>query len=196
MNFDETLMRQHQSTDKCEYLGCQNQAVSPPYCGLHTRKFNEIRYNFLQRGRSATLLTDLECIYVIGSDYFEPVKIGRASDPLSRLRSLQIGNPFKLKLLAAYFMAKHESAYLEWRCHHILKGMGFGVSGEWFDLDVDDAHAVIDKCAMKEGIIVRTPHQVLSSRADYELCADFSESGLSRFYDRVNQIMQSINLSG
>jgi hypothetical protein len=76
-------------------------------------------------------------IYFIKSKKF--VKIGVSSDPNSRLKELQTGNPFKLKIAATipgHFATEKE-------LHNIFER--FRMEGEWFRYDAH-LRACIDAC--------------------------------------------------
>lgn len=65
-------------------------------------------------------------LYVIG-DRDGPVKIGRAIDPKTRMRDLQIGNPWPLTLL----YTEPNAGHLEPMLHRHFASNRIG--GEWFD---------------------------------------------------------------
>lgn len=72
-------------------------------------------------------------LYVIGSDEFDPVKIGVTSNVHSRVTQLQAGNPFLLKVL---FQVDHDRDYLlESYVHKALKE--YSIRGEWFLISSD-----------------------------------------------------------
>lgn len=65
-------------------------------------------------------------VYFVQGVYGGPVKIGFASDPLGRLRNLQVCSPVPLTLLATetgtiHLERKYHERFEEWRLH-----------GEWF----------------------------------------------------------------
>lgn len=81
------------------------------------------------------------CIYVIDHPRLPGVKIGRAFDPKSRLRSYQTGCPeraYRLRF-AAYFEDAHA---VETTVHERLRA--HQLEGEWFDLTAEDAQECIE----------------------------------------------------
>lgn len=85
----------------------------------------------------------LDCyIYVIGREQ-GPVKVGISADPGLRLRGLQTGCPFGLKLLYARRMRnrkhaeEHEADFLA--CHP-----DYHIRGEWYRCDAEIAIEGID----------------------------------------------------
>jgi len=151
---------------RCAYMECARNATEGKYCEHHDKRYRKILAGFRSRQLRETVgHRDNEYIYVIGSDFFEPVKIGRSVSPLKRVTDMQTGNPYKLKVFHAFLMTKAETLFLEWNVHVELYGMGFGISGEWFDLGKDDAEAVIRKCATNTGVTVWTPVDMLRAIA-------------------------------
>lgn len=70
-------------------------------------------------------------VYFIGCEYTGPVKVGVASDPESRLASLQIGCPYELKLLGTVLCRdRAEALRLESVLHEEMASIN--VRGEWF----------------------------------------------------------------
>lgn len=173
---------------KCAYLQCGRNTLSGKYCKYHARRYKEIHEDF--RSRNAADYSqhhEFECVYVIGSDFFEPVKIGRSAAPIKRLADMQVGNPFRLKLRGAFLMTRVETVFLEWMVHSELDGMGFSVSGEWFELGTEDTLAVIAKCAKNAGIILRTPSESLALIAN-SAAPYVPDDGWLAFRDRLGQM--------
>lgn len=84
-------------------------------------------------------------LYIIQSDKTGSLKIGRSKDPEKRLKQLQTGSPYSLKLI---FMAEGKG-HLEKRLHERLKDYRQRRKGEWFDFDCvgslpDWIHELID----------------------------------------------------
>ncbi len=79
----------------------------------------------------------------VGSVYFvqcnEFVKIGFAYDPVSRMCNMQIGNPYKLKLLKVIQSMTPEQ--LEQEIHGKIEA--YRVRGEWFKLPQDVLDALL-----------------------------------------------------
>lgn len=72
-------------------------------------------------------------LYVIGSDEFDPVKIGVTSNVFNRVTQLQAGNPFLLKV---FLQVDHDRAFLlEKYIHQSLKE--HNLRGEWFLISPD-----------------------------------------------------------
>lgn len=192
-SYSVTFVDPAESINRCAYINCDAPLSRMSYCAKHAEKYDAVHKRFLERAKDdRPAVTDLEYIYVIGSDQFDPVKIGISSAPINRCASLQIGNPFPLRIMQAYLLSKNESTFLEWNIHVVLKGMGFGVSGEWFDLTADEAMAVIQKCAQNLQITIRTPFDVLAQRCGQELGYGVDVYEQSAFYDRVALVRKRI----
>lgn len=66
----------------------------------------------------------------MAQDPFGNIKIGRSGDSISRLRELQIGNPFPLTLMHVWEYLGH----LETKIHKVLKNTpGLHKRSEWFN---------------------------------------------------------------
>lgn len=70
-------------------------------------------------------------LYIIQSDVTGAIKIGMSKNPQSRLRQLQTGSPYKLKLLTIVKGKGH----LERSLHESLKPYKQSCKGEWFDFE-------------------------------------------------------------
>jgi hypothetical protein len=70
--------------------------------------------------------TNGQCLYMIGTNGSDYIKIGIARDVFGRRDTLQTGNPFELVPV----LTLHGSIALERRFHKALKD--FHVRGEWF----------------------------------------------------------------
>jgi len=79
-------------------------------------------------------------IYIIG-DTESPYKIGFTKDPEKRLSTLQTGNPKKLTIHYKEQINENEVKFIEKQIHKELKRKK--ISGEWFDISLDDAIAEI-----------------------------------------------------
>lgn len=66
-------------------------------------------------------------VYFIGSGHGSPVKIGWAADPERRLCALQVGNPYKLTILARQTGTEKDERALhrQFKAHRL--------AGEWFE---------------------------------------------------------------
>lgn len=77
-------------------------------------------------------------LYIIQSDVTGAVKVGRTQDAPERLKQLQTGCPYQLRLMAVFPGLGHR----ETRIHRILRSSKrptlppSGMLGEWFPLDV------------------------------------------------------------
>jgi len=78
-------------------------------------------------------LTDTDHLYLIQSDQNGAIKIGRSQDPQERLRQLQTGSPYRLRLV----LILPGKGQLERFLHHQLRrGRILGPDkGEWFSYD-------------------------------------------------------------
>lgn len=76
----------------------------------------------------------LEYVYLIASDEFDSVKIGMSFDVESRVKQIQTGCPYKVKLLDK--MPSLFSRHIESELHEIFKDSR--QSGEWFSLTRED----------------------------------------------------------
>ena len=74
-------------------------------------------------------------VYVIQAGDDAVCKIGIAGCPKKRLRTLQIGSPQRLNLVAAFGMPRDKAARVESACHIFLAADR--VSGEWFKVHPD-----------------------------------------------------------
>tara|TARA_E500000178_G_C16776813_1_gene641755 strand:+ start:194 stop:499 length:306 start_codon:yes stop_codon:yes gene_type:complete len=70
-----------------------------------------------------------KCLYVIQSDVTGAVKIGISSHPQKRLKQLQTGSPYQLKLLCSIANMSHKEKII----HNRLKDYKMSCKGEWFD---------------------------------------------------------------
>lgn len=65
-------------------------------------------------------------IYFVQAEHGGPIKIGRADKPEERLRDLQIGNPYRLRLTRTVEGVRID----EWRLHRLFAPLR--LQGEWF----------------------------------------------------------------
>lgn len=116
----------------------------------------------------ATKLPDhFAVVYVIASGPEGPSKIGFTSNLQERLAGLQTGCWMKLgvyhfrlcifqsggagyKTMRAALSAAARA--VERKAHAALSEMDFALHGEWFDVSVDEAIQVIDKCCSLSGV--------------------------------------------
>ena len=85
-------------------------------------------------------------LYIIQSK--EYLKIGIANNPRKRLRTLQTGNPHKLKILNKYYCIRNANE-IEKKVHYLLKP--YHVRGEWFKCTFNDADTAIKECIQRYG---------------------------------------------
>lgn len=73
-------------------------------------------------------------VYAIGIEGSPLIKVGYTmGDPEKRLKTLQVGIPFRLKLLKVY--PSENPALIEYHLHRLLSEQRHG--GEWFQFDLD-----------------------------------------------------------
>tara|TARA_B100000214_G_C23743328_1_gene524271 strand:- start:121 stop:417 length:297 start_codon:yes stop_codon:yes gene_type:complete len=87
----------------------------------------------------------MDHLYIVQSDVSGAIKIGRSKDPRKRLKQLQTGSPYKLKLLAIV----PEKGNIEKSLHSSFSSYKKSCKGEWFDFDCvgsfpDWLHEMID----------------------------------------------------
>lgn len=85
-------------------------------------------------------------IYIIGADA-PPYKIGISKEPQRRLRSLQTGHPYPLKIHNLKETDLTETKYLERMIHQNLKH--YRTKGEWFQIDLKDAVLEVEYAVMR-----------------------------------------------
>lgn len=71
-------------------------------------------------------------LYIIQSDVTGAFKVGRSKNPERRLKQLQTGSPYKLKLICVL----ENKGYQEKLLHSQLNESGRRCKGEWFDFDL------------------------------------------------------------
>lgn len=89
---------------------------------------------------------DKSYIYVIGNDQ-SPYKIGFTKDIDKRLQTLQTGNHQKLFVHYKEQINEEEIKFIEKQIHKEL--MRKKVSGEWFDVSLDDAILEVKYAVMR-----------------------------------------------
>lgn len=96
----------------------------------------------------AGAITDPNClgyVYIIGFEEPGIIKIGSATCPGIRLKELQCGNPFELRLLAAVGIYEGDPTSVEFAAHRLAASQN--IRGEWFALDEREALKIIIKAA-------------------------------------------------
>lgn len=91
--------------------------------------------HFEEVKNGAPFKTITPVVYAIGTGV-APTKIGHTGDLDSRLRSIQTGHPYKLKIIATLNSGQWLGAdALEYKIHTLLAPRR--LEGEWFDIDVE-----------------------------------------------------------
>lgn len=144
---------------QCGHPQCTEIAHSDGLCSKHytRRQRSQVaRINAENERKDPPPLDKWHCVYVVGCEEFLPLKIGRTTDIFRRLEGMQTGCPFQLKFYGGVFAPKHTTAWLEKLVHDKLEEFDMRLRqdfrSEWFDLDVNDAVAVIEKCAEIENM--------------------------------------------
>ena len=70
-----------------------------------------------------------DSLYIIQSDFTGSIKIGRSKHPDKRLKELQTGCPYRLKIIYVF----KDKGWLENHIHSLL--LDFRLKGEWFSYD-------------------------------------------------------------
>lgn len=92
------------------------------------------------------------CVYVIGEEDANEVKIGKAKSPSKRLDGLQIGNPRKLFLHRVFWFKNRDHASLiEYAAHKRAEATHERLVGEWFSCTPWQAHEVIAQILPRNG---------------------------------------------
>ena len=80
-------------------------------------------------------------LYVIAASPEGPCKIGFSANPEKRVRQLQTGHAYLLKLQYSQVVPNHEARRIEKQIHRTI---GYRRSqGEWFSVTVDEAIAEV-----------------------------------------------------
>lgn len=109
----------------------------------------------------------LQGIYIVSGESGHPTKIGVSATPAERLVSSQIGNWEKLSLRDFRYVVhpkmpegrrvefanqvRAAAVDLEKECHAVLRDMGMGLQGEWFDITAEEAVEVLEKVSKDTG---------------------------------------------
>lgn len=170
--------RSHPSDERrrsCKYPHCAERSTRRGMCNTHYRRYEKVRQTLEGTNKIPWCHPyDYHCVYVVGCDELEYVKIGRSNNIYSRLEQLQCGMPFKLKIYGARFSHPEIIIALEYSTHSILTECDTRYRAEWFDVDPKDAIAAVDKCAAISNLECYTPE-------DYDnLCRQDMGTGLTR----------------
>jgi len=100
---------------------CLKFSISKASMSENVKKWNNGKSNLSKKG---------SMIYIIQMENTDIFKIGVADDPISRIRGIQVGNPYRLKLIDSFYK---ENAYeVERKIHKRYKK--HRMVGEWFEL--------------------------------------------------------------
>lgn len=132
--------------------------------------------------RTGAILGDHVCVvYLIAASVEGPTKIGVTRNLQTRLATLQIGSwsPLTIHSWRAAIPtgpgAKYQSMsaamkagarLLESEAHSTIREFGLGLCGEWFDIGITDAKAVLDKVGEKRGVRAVTLEQIAGAPTD------------------------------
>lgn len=78
-------------------------------------------------------------LYVVKVENTNYYKVGMANDPLNRLITLQIGNPYRLELISAVYS---EQAYEKEQAIHKRLDK-YRIRGEWFELTDSQVRTIL-----------------------------------------------------
>ena len=127
-----------------------------PTLAMLERMHDEISYVDPQRPDQKLPSGGAFTVYVIGGVDPEYVKIGKASDVLARLRSIQTGNPLKLYVHRIFgFEKTSDTNKVEAWAHQDAARLHGRAAGEWFRCGPTDAHDLIAEICEKERIKCR-----------------------------------------
>lgn len=145
---------------QCRFPNCWADVDSKVFfCGEHEEYRDLERDLFSYSTNSKGETEPLTGVYVVGSTKVGAIKIGIASDVMSRLSQIQTGFPFRLAVYGALFTQRRVAAQIERAAHDKLKEFGFHLNGEWFDVDPDDAIRLVKKVAGDIGAATLTTGQ-------------------------------------
>ena len=85
-------------------------------------------------------------LYIIQSKMTGDFKVGKSKNPVKRLKQLQTGSPYELKLILTLKEQGHKEKYIH---KYIMTSNKRKCKGEWFDLDLlaclrDDIYEQLD----------------------------------------------------
>lgn len=120
-------------------------------------------------------------VYVVGFEEPGIVKIGSAANPSTRLLELQCGCPFELQVKAAVSIHDGDPILVEFAAHRLAKDAH--IRGEWFELSVDEAIAVIIKAARNKKAkftSAQEAFEVVEKANEHERTKGFEEKEAAR----------------
>jgi Meiotically up-regulated gene 113 len=94
-------------------------------------------------------------VYVVICEGF--IKIGMSDNVPQRIREMQVGNPFQIKLARAFSVDWHLAAGIEAAAHAKLAHVAH--RGEWFRCAVAEGAAAIKAAIADQSAKVRLPHR-------------------------------------
>lgn len=153
----------------CQRSYCEKPAQTAGLCAMHytmDKRAEVARAEARNIKGKLPPLEDWHCVYVIGCDEFEPLKVGRSSNVQKRIVQCQTGCPYQLKLRGAVFAPKEVIVWLEWIVQRKLEEKGFRLQGEWFDAKAEDAVKTAIKCAEIEKMPFLTLREFVSGVRD------------------------------
>ena len=85
-------------------------------------------------------------LYIIQSKMTGDFKVGKSKNPVKRLKQLQTGSPYELKLILTLKEQGHKEKYIH---KYIMTSNKRKCKGEWFDFDLlaclpDDIYEQLD----------------------------------------------------
>jgi hypothetical protein len=105
---------------------------------------------------------EFSCIYAVGPQAGQPLKIGFGHDPQRRLSDLQAGNWVELFIHFHVWAIDNALARrVEAACHRLLEKAEKCLCGGWFDITPEWAQKVIWFAAQEQNIPLYTNQQVI-----------------------------------
>ena len=147
----------------CHMPGCDAEELpgKQHFCKVHERLDQLKPVLFGQSHRLPAERTPLTAVYLVGSRLAGAVKIGVADNVTDRIATLQTGAPFKIEIFGAIYTLRDHAFLIERACHEKLREFGFHLSGEWFDVEPEDAYRLIAKMADTQGLAWMAPGKYL-----------------------------------
>lgn len=146
----------------------------------------------MKKTRFFALGDHIPLVYVIAPSWDGPCKIGYSTNIQTRLMGLQTGNWEPLSIYAfrvavwiegikaygsTHSALRSANRALERAAHEALIDCDLHLQGEWFDISVEDAKKVLDKCAQMQRIQALTVERLA---AGYMGGAAISESTVAQ----------------
>lgn len=148
-------------------------------------------------------------VYVVAPGNDGPCKIGYTGNIQKRVANMQQGCWLPLRAFdyrvcvrlsggtkyATMAMSVSQAARMvEQKAHNVLRDMGFGLAGEWFDITPQEAIQVVDKAARLVEARAITMMQIMSVEIDRGLDADAQKAQmhLAQMMGCVNTYIKSM----